>query len=142
MRMLRGDPKITAFLILATAFLFADVLFLGSGFYVRDVIRDYLPSRFVMRSIVVGGEFPLWNRFFSGGQPLAANPGFQTFYPGTWLVLLPSFLFGFNLQIVLHVALSAAGMYLYLRSLDLEVQSALFGAIPLRFGRIVLSLPN
>ena len=142
MRLLRGDAKIAAFLILATAFLFADVLFLGSGFYVRDVIRDYLPSRFVMRSIVYGGEFPLWNRFFSGGQPLAANPGFQTFYPGTWLVLLPSFLFGFNLQIVLHVALAVTGMYVYLRSLGLKMESAVFGAIAFGFGGIVLSLTN
>jgi hypothetical protein len=142
MTSLRGDARIAALLVLATVLLFADVLFLGSGFYVRDVIRDYLPSRFVLRSIVYGGEFPLWNRFFSGGQPLAANPGFQTFYPGTWLVLLPSFLFGFNLQIVLHIALAASGMYLYLRSLGLKMESALFGAIAFGFGGIILSLTN
>ena len=142
MTSLRGDAKIAALLILVTALLFADVLFLGSGFYVRDVIRDYLPSRFVLRSIVYGGEFPFWNRFFSGGQPLAANPGFQTFYPGTWLMLLPGFLFGFNLQIVLHVAVAASGMYLYLRSLGLKVESALFGAIAFGFGGAVLSLTN
>src|SRR5688572_25184658 len=105
----RADVKIVALLVFVVALFFSDVLVLGSGFYVRDVYRDYLPSRFVLRQAVLGGEMPLWNRFYSAGQPLAANPGFQTFYPGTWLCLLPSFLTGFNLQIVLHVALAAAG---------------------------------
>src|SRR6266568_3685408 len=134
MRLLRGDAKIAAFLILATALLFADVIFLGTGFYVRDVIRDYLPSRFVLRSIVAAGEFPSWNRFYSAGQPLAANPGFQVFYPGTWLCLLPSFLFGFNLEVLLHIALAATGMYLLLRSMDLRIESSLFGAMAFGLG--------
>jgi hypothetical protein len=136
------DARIAALLALAVALLFSDVLFLGSGFYVRDVYRDYLPSRFILHSVVATGEFPSWNRFYSGGQPLAANPGFQSFYPGTWLCFLPSFLFGFNLQIVLHVALAAAGMFLFLRALELRVESALFGAIAFALGGAVLSLTN
>src|SRR5579862_8730734 len=107
------DAKLAALLAIAILLIFSDVLFLGTGFYVRDVIRDYLPSRFVLRSIVAAGDFPSWNRFYSAGQPLAANPGFQAFYPGTWLCLLPSFLFGFNLEILLHIALAATGMYLF-----------------------------
>jgi hypothetical protein len=138
----RSDAKIAALLAIAIALLFSDVLFLGSGFYVRDIVRDYLPSRFVLRAVVGGGEFPLWNRFYSGGQPLAANPGFQTFYPGTWLCFLPSFLLGFNLEIVLHIALAAVGMFLLLRSMELRTMSALFGAVTFGLGGIVLSLTN
>jgi hypothetical protein len=136
------DAKIAALLAIAILLLFADVLFLGAGFYVRDVIRDYLPSRFVLRSIVFAGEFPSWNPFYCGGQPLAANPGFQTFYPLTWLAFLPSFLFGFNFEIVVHVAIAAAGMYLLLRSMDLRVESSLFGALAFSLGGAVLSLTN
>ena len=136
------DAKIAALLAIAILLIFSDVLFLGSGFYVRDLYRDYLPSRFVLRSVVMAGEFPSWNRFYSSGQPLAANPGFQTFYPGTWLAFLPSFLFGFNLEIVLHIALAAVGMYLLLRSMELRMESALFGAIAFGIGGAVLSLTN
>lgn len=136
------DTKIAALLAAGVALLFSNVLFLGDGFYVRDVYRDYLPSRFVLRSIVLGGDFPFWNRFYSGGQPLAANPGFQTFYPGTWLAFLPRFPLGFNLEIVLHVALAAAGMYLLLRSMALRIESSLFGAIAFGLGGAVLSLTN
>jgi hypothetical protein len=142
MRVPSADAKVVALLAVAVALLFSDVLFLGSGFYVRDVYRDYLPSRFVLRQVVTGGELPLWNRFYSAGQPLAANPGFQTFYPGTWLVFLPSFLLGFNLVIVLHVALAAIGMFLLLRDGGLRIDSSLFGAIAFGLGGAVLSLTN
>jgi hypothetical protein len=138
----RADGKIVALLVFVVLLFFADVLFLGSGFYVRDVYRDYLPSRFVLRQAVVGGEMPLWNRFYSAGQPLAANPGFQTFYPGTWLCLLPSFLAGFNLQIVLHVALAAAGMYLMLRDRGTGPEASIFGAVAFALGGAILSLTN
>ena len=138
----RADVKIVALLVFVVALFFADIFIFGSGFYVRDIYRDYLPSRFVLRQAVLGGELPLWNRFYSAGQPLAANPGFQTFYPGTWLCLLPSFLIGFNLQIVLHVALAAAGMYLMLRDRGTGPEASIFGAIAFALGGAILSLTN
>ena len=136
------DARIAALLAIGVALLFSDVLFGGAGFYVRDVLRDYLPSHFVLRSIVLRGEFPSWNRFYSAGQPLAANPGFQTFYPGTWLALLPHYPWGFNFEIVLHVTFAAAGMFLLLRSMELKRTSALFGAAAFALGGVVLSLTN
>ena len=142
MRKLSSDVKIAALLAIAAALIFSDALFFGSGFYIRDIYRDYLPSRFILRQIVFSGEFPFWNRFWSGGQPLAANPGFQAFYPGTWLAFLPSFLLGFNLEIVAHIALAAVGMFFLLRSMALRVESALFGAIAFGFGGAILSLTN
>ena len=137
-----GDGKWLALLVAVTLLLFADVLFFGDGFYVRDVIRDYLPTRAILHHIVSSGEFPLWNRFVSAGQPLAANPGFQTFYPGTWLIFLVGFPLGFHLEIVLHIALAACGMFLLLRSLELSRLSSLFGAVSFAFGGAVLSLTN
>jgi len=134
------DAKIALVLAAAAFLLFADVVFTGSGFYYRDVMRDYLPSRLVLRDAVLHGEFPFWNRFYSAGQPLAANPGFQTFYPLTWLILLG--VRGFQLGIVLHIAIAAAGMYFFLRSLALREESSLFGAIAFAFGGCVLSLTN
>ncbi len=137
-----GDGKWLALLIAVPLLLFAGVLLFGDGFYIRDVIRDYLPSRAILQHILRRGEFPFWNRFLSAGQPLAANPGFQTFYPGTWLIVLAGFPVGFHLEIVLHIALAAAGMFLLLRSLRLSIPSALFGAASFGFGGAVLSLTN
>ena len=98
--------------------------------------------RSVLHSIVRSGEFPLWNRFLSAGQPLAANPGFQTFYPGTLLIFLVGFPLGFHLEIVLHIALAAVGMFLLLRSWTLSATASLFGAVSFAFGGAVLSLTN
>jgi len=63
------DAKNRRIAAVAVALVFSDVLFFGSGFYIRDVYRDYLPSRFVLRTVLFGGEFPFWNRYWSGGQP-------------------------------------------------------------------------
>lgn len=140
--MRRTDAAPVALLVALTLFLFAGVIQFGEGFYVRDVIRDYLPARAILHHLVTSGEFPLWNRFLSAGQPLAANPGFQTFYPGTWLVFLAGFPFGFHLEIVLHIALAAVGMFLLLRSMDCSSLAAMFGACSFAFGGCVLSLTN
>ncbi len=142
MRRLSSDATIAALLVAAVIIIFSDALFLGRGFYIRDVYRNDVPSHFVLRSAVMAGEIPSWNRFYSAGQPLAANPGYQAFYPGTWLAFLPSFFFGFNLELVLHVAIAAVGMYLLLRTMNLSPYSATFGATAFAFGGAVLSLTN
>lgn len=121
---------------------FADVLFLGSGFYFRDVTMGFLPCAAIVRDALLHGEFPVWARQLSGGQPLAANPAFQLFYPPSWLALLPRFPFGFQLEIVAHVALAACGMYVLLRRMALRIEASLFGAIAFGFGGGFLSLTN
>jgi len=142
MRVTRADRVAMLLLAGCAAVVFADVLFLGSGFYFRDLTTSYIPWAAIVRGALLSGEFPVWARQLSAGQPLAANPAFQLFYPGTWLVLLPRFPFGFQLEIVLHVALAACGMYLLLRRLQLGVRAGLFGAIAFGFGGCVLSLTN
>jgi len=143
MRKLSGDARFIALIVIAVAVLFSDVLFFGNGFYLRDVLRDHMPSRFVLRQIVLRHhELPLWNPWFSAGQPLAANPGYQAFYPGTWLTLLPDFRWGFDLEIVAHVMLAAAGMFALLRGLALRIESALFGAIAFALGGAILSFTS
>lgn len=143
MRRLSGDARTIAVIIAAVAVIFADVLFFGSGFYVRDVYRNYMPWRFVFREVLLRWhELPLWNPWYSAGQPLAADPGVQVFYPGTWLTLLPSFRLGFNLEVVAHIALAAVGMFALLRTLALRTTSALFGTVAFALGGPLMSMTN
>lgn len=72
----------------------------------------------MLRETILAGEFPSWNRWIGGGQPMAANPAHQVFYPPAWLILLPSFTYGFNLFLLLHLFIAAIGMYALLRSMD------------------------
>lgn len=128
-----------AFIVLA---LWSDVLVGNRALYARDVARVYVPERAVLREILRNGELPLWNPHYGGGQPLAANPAYEAFYPPQWLVLLPDLLLGIHLEIVLHILLAALGMYAFLRAMDLSPAAAFFGALSLALGGLVLSTVN
>ena len=127
--------------LIATVF-FADVLAGVNEFYMRDLTRYYYPSKQILRNIVQHGEFPYWNRFFSAGQPIAANPEHEVFYPLTWLILLPSYDLGFRLHILIHIYIGLLGMYALLRSMELRPPSAFFGALSFGLGGVYLSYVN
>ena len=80
MRGISTDAKIAALLAIAILLIFSDVLFLGSGFYVRDIYRDYLPSRFVLRSVVAGSGLGLW----AGEHSLTILNEVTLFLPVRW----------------------------------------------------------
>ena len=138
----RADLIALAALLILGTLLFADVLVGVNGFYMRDLTRYYYPTKQILRDIVLHGEFPYWNRAFSGGQPIAANPEHEVFYPLTWLILLPSYNLGFRLHILIHVYIGLLGMYALLRSMELRPFPAWFGAVSWGLGGIYLSYIN
>ncbi|HYM62654.1 MAG TPA: hypothetical protein VEZ11_17350, partial [Thermoanaerobaculia bacterium] len=138
----RHDLLALAVLALLTTILFADVLAGVNQFYMRDLTRYYYPTKQVLRDIVYGGEVPYWNRYFSAGQPIAANPEHEVFYPLTWLILLPSYDLGFRLLILSHIYIALFGMYCLLRSMELRPFSAFIGALSFGLGGLFLSYIN
>jgi len=132
---------VIALAVLATIF-FADVLVGVNNFYMRDLTRYYYTTKQILREIVQGGEFPYWNRYFSAGQPIAANPEHEVFYPLTWLILLPSYDFGYRLQILLHIYIGLLGMYALLRSMEIRPYASFFGALSFGLGGLYLSYIN
>ena len=116
-----------------------DVLGGGKALYIRDVARGLMPEHAVLGEILRGGELPLWNPHFGAGQPLAANPMYEAFYPPQWLAALPDFFAGVHIEIVLHLLLAALGMFAFLRSLALRSAAAFFGALTFAFGGTILS---
>ena len=132
---------VAALLAIAAVF-FADVLAGTSNFYLRDLTSYYYPAKKVLREIVYGGEFPYWNRLFSAGQPMAANPEHEVFYPLTWLLFLPDYDIGYRLHILIHIWIGLAGMYALLRSMELRPAAAFFGASSFGLGGMYLSYVN
>jgi hypothetical protein len=126
-------------LALVPTLLFADVLTGVHCFFTRDITNYYYPAKSVLRSIVLNGEFPYWNPFFSAGQPLAANPEHEVFYPLTWLILLPRFDLAFHFLIVLHLIIVLLGTFALLRSMRLGHAASVLGAISFGVGGAVLS---
>jgi hypothetical protein len=138
----RHDLIALAILALITTVLFIDVFAGTHNFYLRDLTRYYYPAKQVLREVVQGGEFPFWNRHFAGGQPIAANPEHEVFYPFTWLILLPDYFQGFRAHILVHVYIGLFGMYALLRSMRMRVYTAAFGALSFALGGIYMSYIN
>lgn len=125
----RSDLRAMGLLVLLITVLYADVLFLGATFFTRDLAGYFYPIKWVVREVVLGGEFPFWNRLYSAGQPLAANPAYEVFYPPQWLTLLPDYNYGFRLHIVLHVFIAVLGAFRFFRSIELGVPASFLGAM-------------
>ena len=138
----RHDAIALAVLAALITLAFADVLLGIQSLYYRDVTLYAHPARSVLRDVVLGGEFPYWNRALSAGQPLAANPAHEVFYPLTWLILLPDFNRGFQLYIVVHLYLAAFATYALLRSMRLAAPAAFLGALSFACGGLFLSYLN
>ncbi|MFA6954773.1 MAG: YfhO family protein [Thermoanaerobaculia bacterium] len=124
----RDDLRAMGFLVFLVALLYADVLFLGANFFSRDLTTYHYPMKWVVREVILGGDFPYWNRLYSAGQPLAANPAYEVFYPPQWLTFLPDYNYGFRLHIVAHVFIAVLGAYRFLRSIELGIPASVAGA--------------
>jgi hypothetical protein len=139
---IRTDRTAIALLLVLLAVAYADILFLGRGFYVSDLGVYHYPMKHVVREAVRSGEFPYWNRLYSGGAPLAANPAYELFYPPQWLVYVLPFHFGVQLHILLHFAIAMIGMFVLLRRLGLSISAGAFGSIAFVFCGSFLSLSS
>jgi len=138
----RYDWIAATILTLLVTLFFWDVLLGQNNFYMRDLTRYYYPTKQILREIVQSGEFPYWNRSFSAGQPIAANPEHEVFYPLTWLILLPSYDLGYRLHILVHLYIGLLGMYALLRSMEIRIPAAFVGALAFGLGGIYLSYIN
>lgn len=134
-----GDRLALALLTAIITIAFLDVLAGARVLHARDLVHYHHPAKKVLREVVLGGEFPHWNRSISGGQPMAANPAHEVFYPLTWLILLPDYDYAFQLFIVIHLYIAAWAMYALLRSLGLGPPASWFGALSFAIGGVVLS---
>ncbi len=123
-------PWVAAIVGIAT-FFFRDVVFGGKVFLYRDHLMVYLPRDASFRNAIGEGSIPLWDPLFLGGQPFAANPGRQVFYPPHYLVLIGDLATGYGLFVFFHLIVAAIGMFLLLRSAGARHSSAALGGVTL-----------
>lgn len=122
--------------------LFADAIFLGVVFPCRDLLVQEFPLHAVVREALLGGHVPYWDPTASAGQPLAANPEYELFYPPSWLALLPGYPYGLSLLIVFHLVLGWIGFFRLGRELGLDTETAFVGALAFGLSGLYLSSTN
>ena len=81
---------------------FRDILKGGILFTERDLSIFFIPPRKLWSDMVKMGQIPLWNPYFSCGQPLFASLQPGILYPLNLLLLFFPFDYAFNLIIILH----------------------------------------
>lgn len=138
----RTDLLTAAALLLFVTIPFVDVLAGMRAFFIRDLSRYYYPTKRIVREVILSGELPVWNPYYSAGQPMAANPEYEVFYPPQWLILLPDYDLGYRLHILVHFWIAVLGAFVLFRGLRLRPGSAALGAIGFALGGFFISTVN
>ena len=121
------------------AWIFAPALDGGSSFAFRDAAHYYHPLFEYIRGEWGRGQLPLWNPYENIGMPLLAENTSSVFYPGKLIFALPlDYTLLYNLYIVLHVLLAAAGVYRLARRFGSSELAAGLAAMSYAFGGSVL----
>lgn len=128
---------------LALALLLWPILSSGAVFAERDLITMHWPNRaLLLRVWGEGGGLPTWNPYQALGLPLAANPHHAVWHPLTWLFFVLPFGLACNLQVLVPLVATAAGMLYLLRQMGVHRPAAVYGAIVWGLGGVALSLSN
>lgn len=127
---LRDHPNLVAVAVVGAlvAALFSDLVFRSRGLYDRDIFLMVYPQVETFFRCLRSGSWPVWDPYFSFGQPLAANPGFQVFYPWTWLNLVLSPTTFYTVYVTSHVLLAGVGLFLLGRRMGLSLAGSLTAA--------------
>ncbi len=98
-----------------------------------DLPKSHWPTALLLqRTFAQEHRLPLWNPYYAGGQPLAADPLAALFYPPTHLVHLFSLRDYYLILITGHLVFAGLGMLLLARrALGLSRLPALVAAIAL-----------
>lgn len=139
----RRTDRLTLFgLLLFVTIPFVDVLAGFRALFIRDLSRYYYPTKRIVREVILSGELPVWNPYYSAGQPMAANPEYEVFYPPQWLILLPDYDLGYRLHIIVHFWIAVIGAWALFRGLRLARPAAAAGTLGFALGGFFVSTVN
>src|SRR5581483_5940407 len=122
----------------ATLYLHHEVLVGGMVYHMDDAADGYYPSHVAAARALAEGTLPTWERGAWCGWPLANDPYYGVFYPGSAIFWIAGAVRGLGVTIALHVLLAACGMFWLLRRRKLDVGPALLGAASLAFSSFMV----
>lgn len=127
-----------------TALFLIEGLLPGRAFFYRDLGTQFFPVLAEARQGADGAADPLpfWTHASTNGRPLLANPGFALLSPFSLLWLAFSHATAFDLFLVAHALLAAAGMASLARVLGLSPAAAFAAGCAAGLGGGVVSAHN
>jgi hypothetical protein len=126
-------------LLAGTAVLLGKILWGGQVLSASDILTYYYPVKTAVRNLFLQGESLLWNPMLGEGQPLAANPEHEIFYPFTWLLFVLPVRRALAISEAAHIAIGFWGAIQFLRKLRLSQAASLLGAASWTFGGLLMS---
>jgi hypothetical protein len=134
-------PYLVLTLVPAAGFILPD-LFGGHLLLTGDNLQQNYPLHVLVGSMLRHGQLPLWDPYIFSGAPLLSGFNSGAFYPLMGLfVILPDRVAWIGLEVILY-ALTAIGMYVYLRALALSSVACCLAAATFAFAGTVLSQVN
>ncbi len=104
-----------------------------------DTVTLLYPMRMAAAQQFWDGTLPLWFPNLAAGAPLAANPQIAVWYPPHWLFFLVPTATMNGLVMILHYWVAGFGMWLLAKRTGTCNWAALFGAVGLQFGSMLVS---
>ncbi|MBN1550507.1 hypothetical protein JW979_03510, partial [bacterium] len=109
---------------------FAPALIPGNIFFHLDNAFQNIPFRYYMSSSLMDGRVPLWCPYAAAGFPIYAEGQAGVLYFLNWITIwLFPFSVAYNLNLLIHFAITGIGFYYMAKSLRMTAPAALFGAI-------------
>ncbi len=101
--------------------------------YLNDIAMQFLPWARAVRQAWADGSAPLRDRWNGCGTPLAANGQSAAFSPLMFLSGVLPLTAAFTLMAAVKLFLALAGMWLWLKELEVSTPAAVFGAAAFSF---------
>ena len=104
-----------------------------------DITFLFHPAVLYGAEEIRAGRFPLWNPHVFGGAPFFANPQTALLFPLTALAYILPPALALTLMSVLKLSAAGAGMYWFLRRLEVGRPPALVGALAFEFNALLVT---
>jgi len=127
--------------LLITVSLFYEFLFSNGVLFSSDQLESGIFFRkFYSEFVKEFWEIPLWDRFISCGLPFVDATHGDTFYPAAVLQFFLPMHKALGLKLVLHVFLSGAFMFIFLKNYGLRKITALAGSVAYMTAPMIVTL--
>ncbi len=121
---------------------FHPVIFSDKTFFFRDIHRWFYPMKYFLSTSMKNGSIPYWIPYQFCGTPFISDLQSGVFYPISFVFLLFSFPFSFNLFILIHFFLGFCFFYYFIRESGISRKSAILTGISYCFGGYTIATVN